>query len=418
MRSEHVTTDVDRESTLSRIGARFPRPGSDGAVVATSRHHRSVLVVGPHQALADHVRSATTYIPGTWDVLVAPDGTFAGRVLGSKPIHAAVVGLEPALGGIAFLDWMRRHHPQVTRVAAFPNDNADHNLRAANAAHVYVEPTTRERDLGHLIGRTVGLQARLGTETLIAFAGSLQRIPSIPRVYAELRAVMSDPDFDLGAVTNVLQRDPGLVVKVLQVVNSAFYGLRQRISDLHHAVALMGSNTISSLVLGISLHDQFSVLGAARRALDEEWHRALAVADAAKRIAEAERVSPELVEEAYLAGLLHNVGRLVLASNLSDRFTAIEWPEDRSEVIAIERSAFGAGHPELGGLLLGTWGLDDSLVEAVAFYAEPARSLGTQFSPLTALHVAVGLSPGTHGFINEAYLESLGLPVDAGHRHD
>ena len=86
-------------------------------------------------------------------------------------------------------------------------------------------------------------------------------------------------------------------------------------------------------------------------------------------------------------------------------------------MIAIERSAFGAGHPELGGLLLGTWGLDDALVEAVAFYAEPAKSLGTRFSPLTALHVAVGLSPGTHEFIDEGYLESLGLPVDHEHEH-
>ncbi len=412
-----MTTHLEREPAAPAAGNRFPRPGSDRAVAATARHQRTILVVGPHQALADHVQTATGYIPGAWDVLVAPDGTIAGRLLASKPIQAAVVGLEPALGGIAFLDWLRRHHPQVTRVAAFPNDNADHNLRAANAAHVYVKPTTQERELGHLIGRTVGLQARLGTEKLIAFAGSLQRIPSVPRVYAELRSVMSNPDFDLGGVAKVISRDPGLVVKVLQVVNSAFYGLRQRISDLNHAVALMGSSTISSLVLGITLHDQFAVLGAARRALDEEWHRALAIAEAAKRIAESEHVSPDTVEEAYLAGLLHNVGRLVLASNLSDRFTAIEWPEDRSEVIAIERSAFGAGHPELGGLLLGTWGLDDGLVEAVAFYAEPTKSLGTRFSPLTALHVAVGLSPGTHDFIDEAYLESLGLPVEAEHMH-
>lgn len=413
-----MTTHVERGAAPPPAGSRFPRPGTDRAVAATSLHQRSILVVGPRQALADHVRNATNYIPGTWEVVVASDGTLAGRLLGSRPIHAAVVGLEPALGGIAFLDWLRRHHPQVTRVAAFPNDNPDHNLRAANAAHVYVKPTTQERELGHLIGRTVGLQARLGTEKLIAFAGSLQRIPSVPRVYAELRSVMSNPDFDLEAVANVLHRDPGLVVKVLQVVNSAFYGLRQRISDLHHAVALMGSATISTLVLGISLHDQFAVLGAARRALDEEWHRALAVADAAKRIAEAEHVGSETVEEAYLAGLLHNVGRLVLASNLSDRFTAIEWPADRSELIAIERSAFGAGHPELGGLLLGTWGLDDALVEAVAFYAEPAKSFGTRFSPLTALHVAVGLSPGTKNFVDEAYLESLGLPVDRDHGHE
>ena len=385
--------------------------------VPSSPSERTVVLVGSSQALADHLRAATRSIPGNWRILVAEDGAVAGRILGRQTIQATIVALDPSLGGIAFLEWLRRHHPHVTRIAAFPHTTAERALKAANSAHVYVAPETPERELGHLIGRTVGLQARLGTERLVAFAGSLQRIPSVPRVYAELRSVISRPDFDLHEVTKVISRDPGLSVKVLQVVNSAFYGLRQRISDLSHAVTLLGSNTVSSLVLGITLHDQFSALGAARKALDDEWHRALAISKAARRIAEQEARDRSLPETAYLAGLLHNVGRLVLAANLPDRFTSIEWPEDRARLIATERSAFGAGHPELGALLLGTWGLDDALVEAVAFYAEPHKSLGAQFSALSALHVAVGLSPGSGSLIDERYLAGLGFQPNPSHVH-
>ena len=81
------------------------------------------------------------------------------------------------------------------------------------------------------------------------------------------------------------------------------------------------------------------------------------------------------------------------------------------------RTVFGAAHPELGALLLGTWGLEDDLVEAVAFQAEPGHSMGTKFSPLSALHVAIGLCPGGASLLDEAYLDRLGLTPDPSHLH-
>lgn len=370
---------------------------------------RTILAVGAERREFARISSATDYMPGSWRVLTADDEIAAGRALDEQPIHAAVVCLDPTHGGIALLDWLRTEHPRVPRIAAFPPRSHDRILEAANAANVYVAPEVPERELAHLIGRTVGLQSRLRTERLLALAGSLQRIPSVPQVYAELRSVISDPDFDLSQVATVIGRDPGLSVKVLQVVNSAFYGLQRKISDLHQAVSLLGSATITSLVLGITVQDQFRLLGAARQALETEWHRALTVAAAAKRVAHAESRDRAMSEAAYLAGLLHNVGRLVLAANFSDRFVAISWPDDRARLIDVERSAFGAGHPELGALLLGGWGLDDELVEAVTFYAEPSSSLGTRFSPLSALHVAVALSPGGASLIDDRYLDDLDI---------
>jgi HD-like signal output (HDOD) protein len=268
-----------------------------------------------------------------------------------------------------------------------------------------------------MIGRTVGLQARLASETLVAFAGSLRRIPSMPRIYAELQSITADPNFDLDQIAAVIRRDPGLAIKTLQVVNSAFYGLREPVSDLSHAVGLLGSKAIASLVLGISMHDQFSVLGAGRRVLDEEWQRALTVAAGARGVATAERASRPVVETAYTAGLLHNAGRLVLAANFADRFGSLDWPEDHGERLDLERTVFGAAHPELGALLLGTWGLEDDLVEAVAFQAEPGQSMGTKFSPLSALHVALGLSSGGASLLDESYLGRLGLMPDPSHLH-
>jgi HD-like signal output (HDOD) protein len=385
-------------------------PGPEPAERNAASPVRAILVVGSDHWLDEHLGAAVRGLPGRWELLSARDGAAAGRRLAERAVQVAIVALDPALGGLAFLDWLRVHHPRITRIAAFPHATAERMVKVANVAHLSVGPETPEAELAQLIGRTIGLQVRLGSENLIALAGSLRRIPSMPSIYAELQAMMSDPDFDLTQVATVIGRDPGLAVKVLQIVNSAFYGLRQRVADLGHAVVVLGSNVVSALVLGVTIQDQFSMLGASRHILDREWRFAVETSKAAKAIAEDSAPGRRLAEAAFLAGLLHNVGRLILAANYADRFASVDWPDDRRAMVSLERSTFGAGHPELGALLLGTWGLADDLVDAVAYYVEPGTSLAVEFSPLTALHLAVASTPGGASLRDEAYLRR----IDAG----
>src|SRR5207249_3887298 len=128
-------------------------------------------------------------------------------------------------------------------------------------------------------------------------------------------------------------------------------------------------------------------------------------AAAAKQIAQTEQAERKLIDETFVAGLLHDTGKLVLASNFPEQYHKIDaQPTASLDRLAAEQQAFGANHADVGGYLLGLWGLPVSIVEAIAFHHCPAKSLNKAFSPLTAVHAANALvhaQPQSGGGKNE-----------------
>jgi HD-like signal output (HDOD) protein len=123
---------------------------------------------------------------------------------------------------------------------------------------------------------------------------------------------------------------------------------------------------------------------------DELWRHSLSTARTARRIAQLERQEKRIIEEAFTAGLLHDIGRLVLLANLPARYTEAFENANKNGITLeeAERLAFGAAHPEVGGYLLGLWGLPVSLVEAAVYHHHPSQCLTRAFTPLTAVHAA------------------------------
>jgi HD-like signal output (HDOD) protein len=164
-----------------------------------------------------------------------------------------------------------------------------------------------------------------------------------------------------------------MAAKVLQMVNSPFFGRQMRVSDPAIAVQLLGLETIRGLVLSTHVFETFR--RPARGALDIEqlWQHASTVGTIAGSLAEMEGGSPELVQDARTSGLLHDVGKLLLVATLP--VVSMRVGErarlERRPLVEIEREEFGVTHAELGGYLLGLWGLPDPIVEATAWHHHP-----------------------------------------------
>jgi putative nucleotidyltransferase with HDIG domain len=171
------------------------------------------------------------------------------------------------------------------------------------------------------------------------------------------------------------------------MVNSAFFGLRRSISDSREAVEFLGLDTISSLTLGLGIISQFEHQHTSN-VLAELWSHSMAVGVMASKIARGE--SRETADDAFTAGLLHDLGRVVLAVNLPQEFQAAEEMilRDDLSISQAEKEVFGATHAEVGAFLLGLWGLPAQVVEAVAFHSKPSESNDEAFTPLTAVHAA------------------------------
>lgn len=210
-----------------------------------------------------------------------------------------------------------------------------------------------------------------------------------------------------------------MTAKILQMVNSAFFGLRRQISSPADAASLLGLDTVMTLVLTTQIFSQFKQVELRGFSADELYAHSLRVAVLAKQIAQAQGADAQLFNDAFTAGMLHDVGHLVLAVNQPQRYGQLldlgrsgELPFD-----VCERQVFGGSHAEIGAYLLGLWGLPNSIVEAVAFHHHPNRCQAEGFTALTAVHIATALEHELHmncepccsATLDVDYLTRLGL---------
>ena len=176
---------------------------------------------------------------------------------------------------------------------------------------------------------------------------------------------------------------------------------------------------MKALLLSMQIFSHFDQQQEGAFALDVLWQHSLATSTCAKRIAQEQQSDRHVVDHAFMAGLLHDVGKLVLAANLPDLYSAtlVQAQAQGTTVWAAERALLGTTHAEVGAYLLGLWGLPDAIVEALAFHHCPSACPDQRFSPLTAVHIANALvhtedSPeagGTPAALDSAYVAQLGL---------
>ena len=183
-----------------------------------------------------------------------------------------------------------------------------------------------------------------------------------------------------------------MTLKILQLVNSAFFGLGRHISDCKEAATIIGLDALRTLVLSIGIFSQFDQKRIKDKVFSIEslLHHSLAVAGLAKRIAQVEGADKTVADDCFLAGMLHDIGILILEQNFSEDYVKIRSliTEQGMELNRAEHTAFDTTHDAVGGYLLGLWGLPNSVVEAVAFQHHPGLSVCEQFSALGAVHVA------------------------------
>jgi HD-like signal output (HDOD) protein len=198
-------------------------------------------------------------------------------------------------------------------------------------------------------------------EEIVARAGALY---SLPAVAVEVLRLTESPRVDVHALKECIERDPALTVKILRVVNSSLFGLPREVSDLNQALALLGIKPLKLLALGFSLPESL-FLSAAREQLDWYWKTSLVRAVAAREISEQLFQKPG--DDAFLAGLLQDIGVLVLLGELRQPYAAVlsEAIASQADLAEVERNALGFDHRQLTAGLLQHWNLPPLLTAAI-----------------------------------------------------
>lgn len=354
-----------------------------------------------------------------WDMAFAESGQEALAALKRNPVDVVVSDLVmPGMDGVQLLGEVRKQYPHTVRIAFSGQTGQEASLRSAGVAHQFVAKPFTPAELKALIDRTCALRDLLNSESLRQLVAGIKTLPSLPTVYRELMAEMQSPDPSIKKAARLVAKDMAMATKMLQMVNSAFFGLRSQASNPEQAVLLLGLDTVKSLVLSLQVFAQFED-SQSFFSLDALWRHALTASAYARLIAQEEHAAPTVVEDAFAAALLHDVGTLVLATNLPEQFAAtlaFQQNDGLTEWDA-ERQVLGATHAEIGAYLLGIWGLSDPLVEAVAFHHTPMMCVNQEFTPLTGVHVADAFEQedrsedleGEKPLLDETYLAQCGF---------
>ncbi len=341
------------------------------SVPAPAPSQRRLLFVDDEPDVLDGLRDALRRQRHRWDMtfLTSPYDA-VDLVIEGDPFDVVVSDMRmPGMDGAELLSRVQEAQPTAVRVVLSGHAEAEAALRAALVAHLFLAKPCDPDVLRHTLERCCGMAAVLEDVELRGATGSVGALPPAPSIYRELTVALSNPEVGARAVSAIIARDPALCAKVLQLVNSAFYGLGRRISSTDEAVSYLGVSTVRSLAVALSAFASFE--GSQEHLLEELHRHSMLTANLAAQLVgrAAER------DDAFLAGMLHDVGKLVLDLHDSSYLAGVEREarETGGEPVEVERSIRGCTHADVGAYLLALWGLPIEIVEAVALHHGPVE---------------------------------------------
>jgi HD-like signal output (HDOD) protein len=206
------------------------------------------------------------------------------------------------------------------------------------------------------------------TDAIDQLLQRLDKLHSSPAVALRILEITRDAEYDIHEVTACLERDPSLTATVLRLVNSSYYSLPQRVTDINRAIAYLGRRSLRLTILGFGLSKTL-VLGCPKAVHQQYWRRSLTLGVAARKLAERgsdKGVSPEA---AFASGLLADLGMLVLAQLETEKYLPVcEVPDHFVTQLVRERETFGFSHVDVGTRLMQKWQLPEEMIEAVSHH--------------------------------------------------
>jgi HD-like signal output (HDOD) protein len=291
---------------------------------------------------------------------------------------------------VAVLAAAQRHHPQAARIVLAGHEDEDRVRVAAGLSHQVLNKPCEAAALQDGIARAVALRSLLASERILDMVAHLRPMPGPPVLYLRLLELLQDPRISLRALAEVVSQDEVLSAHVLQAANSPIFGMARVVRDVFDAVLLVGAHPVKAIALTSHAFMELAKGTAALASVDRLWWHALRVAQMSRRLALMEHTSRTIADEAFIAGMLHEVGRLLFASTDAARYRALMRAarEGKVSIDQLELDAYRGTHAEAGAYLLKRWGLSDPVVEAVAYYLKPSACIGKGFGTLSALHAA------------------------------
>jgi HD-like signal output (HDOD) protein len=381
---------------------------------------KNILFVDDNKDILTSLKRMLRIQRHEWEMDFVDNGYAAMTVLAEKSIDVIVSDIRmPEMDGVELLTLVKDNYPQVVRIVLSGQSDLDVLLKSVGPTHQFLAKPCDAETLIDVVNRSCALQNTLANENLAKLVTGLGKLPSLPAVYQEIIAELRSPLSSLGRIGEIVSKDMGMTAKILQLVNSAFFGLPQHVSTPAQAATLLGVDTIKALVLSIKIFDCRNPPSMKKLDINRLWKHSNRVSALAKNIAAVEGLSKKETDDTFMASILHDVGILLLATKLPVQYNKVFnlISEENCSLLEAELKVFKASHAEVGAYLMELWGFSNPIVEAILYHHHPLASPFSAIGPLAILHIATALDSikntkqvaGEDAFFDMDYLDKIGI---------
>lgn len=349
---------------------------------------KKILFVDDEERVLEGLEDLLRPYRRKWQMTFVTSGQDALERAAQDPFDVLVTDMRmPGMDGATLLQRVHDRHPNVVRIVLSGHTEVGVAVRAVPIAHQFLSKPAKGETIENVIERACDLKSLISDDAVRSVVAKLKQLPSVPRIYQSLTEALADERTSGTKIAELIEQDPAMCAKVLQIVNSSFFGLGRRMTSVKEAVIYLGCTMIKNLVLSVEVFKSNTCPRVRGFSVDDVRRHAIDTAALARKIAGKDR---RLAEDSFIAAVLHDVGKLVLASELPEHLQkALEIAaREGRRLFEVEEALGSVTHAEVGAYLLGIWGLPYSVVEAVAYHHHPERVQQQDMDALAVVHIA------------------------------
>lgn len=360
---------------------------------------RLILFVDDEPNILSGLKRAMRSMRKTWDMHFADSGAGALELMDEMQPDVVVADMRmPGMDGAMLLSEVQERAPAALRIILTGHSEYTSVMDAIRHTHQFLSKPCSVEQLCDAINRASVVQGLLENPAMREMISRIETLPSQPSLYQEIELELHAADPSIARVGRLVEQDVGMAASILKLVNSSFFGLQSRVDNVQQAVTLLGIDTVKTLVLAVHLFQTDTAVELPGFSMADLWRHSHACAQCARAISASEKLPRDVQADSFIAGLMHDLGKLVLAAHNTDQYIGVleNAAATGRRLWDVEREYLQVTHAEVGAYLLGLWGFSLEIVEAVARHhdtgAPPPAADKRPLRALSVVHAANAIS--------------------------